>query len=698
MNRAELLAGSSLTQSKPLVICDTECTPNFWCIGFLRVSDGKVVVLEKSARKELDCDRLRNIMLTHRIVTFNGLTYDAPMIWLAIDGASNARLKQANDQIIVGGLKYWEAEKALGVKIPWESDLIDLIEPQPNAVAGLKTLHGRLHGRRMQDLPYDPDQILTHEEMDHVISYMENDLDATFGLLVALKEPMELRAALSKEYGMNFMSKSDAQIGEGIIRKRVEQVTKEKVEKPKFVSGTTFPFRPPAYLKFKTPELQSILERLRTTEFVVQYNGKVDLPPWLEGKTITIGGSTYAMGIGGLHSTEANRAVHADEDHFLRDYDVASYYPAIILGSGLYPKALGRAFLDVYRKIREDRIAAKARVKALDALAKQRPLTPEEADERAAMKAKEGGLKIALNGVFGKLGSIWSILFAPHLMIATTLTGQLALLMLIERAEDVGISAVSGNTDGVVFRCPRHLEDVLGEITKQWERDTGFELEATPYKSLYSQSVNTYIAIKEDGKAKRKGSLANPRADKDMRAQLMKNPQMDIVSEAVVAFLANGTPIEDTIRGGSDVRDYVTVVKVTGGATWGEPITQTRNLDPWRQGGGYGETVAEIVGVKNEQYLGKVVRYYWATHGSPIIRKNGHWKTGTRGKVSKTDNCRPLMELPPDNAVPADIDYDRYIAEAREMLMDIGFDKRPEPIKPVRIYKYNAIAWFALAV
>jgi hypothetical protein len=54
------------------------------------------------------------------------------------------------------------------------------------------------------------------------------------------------------------------------------------------------------------------------------------------------------MGIGGLHSTESNRALHSDDDSVLVDVDVASYYPRIILGSGLYPKALGKAFMEVF--------------------------------------------------------------------------------------------------------------------------------------------------------------------------------------------------------------------------------------------------------------------------------------------------------------------------------------------------------------
>jgi len=643
---------------KPQLIADTEAFPNFWCIGFKRISDGKLVVLEHSARRPLDRDRLASIMAKHETIGYNWLGYDLPMIAKALDGATNAELKEANDKIILGRLKYWQTEDALNIRIPRSWTTIDLMEPQPNAFAGLKALQGRLHGKRMMDLPFSPDQVLTEDEMDQVIAYMGNDLDATHNLWDALREPMELRAALSDEYKINFRSKSDSQIGEGIIKKRVEQITGAKVEKATVQAGSSFPFKAPAYLRFDTPDLQDVLTRLSTTQFYVQHNGKVELPPWLEDKQVTIGDTTYAMGIGGLHSTESNRAVHSDDDHVLKDFDVASYYPATILNSGLYPIALGREFLDVYRKIRDERVVAKRR-------AADKSLSDEE---RSRAKTAAEGLKISLNGVYGKLGSIYSILYAPHLMIAVTLTGQLALLMLIERAEAAGIPVVSANTDGVVFRCPRDLEATLAEITCQWEAETGFELEETRYQALYSESVNSYIAIKEDGKAKHKGPGWTGRHDGDMRMQLMKNPSMEIVRLAVGKYLSDGTPIEDTIRAGRDVRDFVTVVQAQGGGTW------------------------------KGSYLGKVVRYYWSTDGEEILYKNPHPTTGNYKKVSKTDGCRPLMELPDDHAVPADVDYSAYIVAAKELLMDIGFDRRPDPVRPIRIFKYQAIAWFALAV
>lgn len=259
--------------------------------------------------------------------------------------------------------------------------------------------------------------------------------------------------------------------------------------------------------------------------------------------------------------------------------------------------------------------------------------------ERERCKVKAEGGKIQSNGVFGKLGSSYSALYAPDLMIAITLTGQMAILMLVERAEVAGINAVSANTDGVVLRCPHALADELDSIIIDWEEATGFTVERTPYRAFYNESVNSYIAVGTNGKIKRKGPAADPWSDNDIRNQMMKNPQMTVLSEAMVRYIVDGTPFAETIRACRDPRMFVTVTRVTGGGTWR--------------------------GVK----LGRAVRYYWSVDGDPIL-------AGAR-KVAKTDGARPLVELIPDH-LPDDIDYDRYVAEAEEMAVDFAIlDKRP---------------------
>lgn len=651
------------------LIADTECYPNLWCIGFRRVSDGKTLVLEHSRRQQLDRRRLFAILAQNMIVGYNWQGYDCWMCAKAIgEDVTNGDLKRLNDQIIGGNLKYWEVQDVTGVVVPRKWRFVDLMEPQPNARASLKQLMGRMHAPWLQELPYEIDRVLTDEEMDFVIKYMGNDLEGTHMLFDHLREPLMLRHAFGKKYGIDLMSKSDSQCGEAIFKKRVQDKTGNKVTKVDTPPGTIFKFKPPAFIRFdEGSELAEIYDRICRTEFMVGPDRKVGLPEWLAERKICIGDSVYQMGIGGLHSTESQRALWSDDGSILCDFDVGSYYPNTILNAGLYPKAIGPEFLEIYRELTEDRLKNKST--AGD------ETHPEPI--RIMAKTTADGVKIFVNGGgFGKLGSPYSVLNAPHLMVTVTLTGQLALLMLIQRAENAGIPVVSANTDGVVFKAPRSMmgpivkdrvtSGAVSELIAEWERDTGFGLEATEYRAILNASVNEYIAVKPNGKCKRKGKLSNPYKE-DVRTMLMKNPNAGVCSDAVVELITQGTPIEQTIRNCREIRDFVTVVQVQGGALW------------------------------RGQYLGKVVRYIWTReNGAEIIRKKGHWKTGTQGKVPKTDGCRPLMELPDE--FPDDIDYDRYIAEAEQILVDIGYSEPPKVVKPLRVPKYAAPLYWALAV
>lgn len=641
------------------IVYDIESYKNVFLVGMKRLADGKTLIMEQSHRSQIDREHLRSILLKNTMIGFNSMGYDAPVIFKFLETGSPEAAKVATNKIILGGVKYWDAEDAIDVTIPYDFKQrhIDLIEPQPNPFASLKILHARLHGDELRDLPYDPEAILTDEEIDNLRLYLErSDLPATEKLWHAMSEGMELRREIGKMIGQNVMSKSDTQMGLAIIKKRAESILGRRIEKSAVKAGHTFRYKVPGYISFKTPQLQAMLERIRAHNFIVDKDGKVELPSFLS-EPVIVGHTEYAMGIGGLHSTESNRAIRSDEDHVLCDFDVASYYPAIILTLGLYPDAVGKDFLTVYEGIRQDRLKAKKE--------KNKPV--------------DKAMKIALNGTFGSLGSRYSFVYAPELMIAVTLTGQLALLMLIERAELMGIPAVSGNTDGVVFYVPRSkfsgwvkdekgkdtirpAPSELADLIEAWERDTGFDMEGTEYKAVYSQSVNSYFAIKADGGHKRKGPLGNPWSedpnDRDPRAALMKNPQMTILSDAALAKIKDGSPIRKTIIDCKDIRQFVTVIKVTNGATW------------------------------RGKYLGKVIRYYWSTKGEEILESKPNPKTGNFKKVAKTEGAAECMTLPAE--LPNDIDYDRYVAEAEKVLKELGyFGEVLPPEKRVRVTKEN---------
>lgn len=258
-----------------------------------------------------------------------------------------------------------------------------------------------------------------------------------------------------------------------------------------------------------------------------------------------------------------------------------------------------------------------------------------EIEELKAPYKKAGvisdGLKITLNGSFGKLGSMYSKLYAPDLMLQVTITGQLMLLMLIEQLENVGISVKSSNTDGVEILCPKDKQDKLEAIVFDWELATGMVMEHGHYKALYARDVNNYVAV-YDGYTKAKGVYAEP--------TLSKNSEYPIVFTAIKEYLLNGKPMRHTIAECEDVTQFLTARTVKGGAVW------------------------------REQYLGKMVRWYYAEDGESI-----HYDTNGN-KVPKSDGAKPMMDLPSGlvSNMPNDLDYEKYLELAVKHLADLGVE------------------------
>ena len=680
MSIEELIAAQ---QRQEELIVDVESYPNYFLVCFTSMATGHVFYLEEIAGgPRLNVQLLAWIMTTFCTVGFNSLSYDVPVISLAIAGQTPAQLWSATARIIQEEIRGSDVVREQKVKMV-KCDHFDLIEVAP-LMASLKTYAGRLHAPKMQDLPVKPGTVLTPDQITIVRWYCVNDTTNTALLRVTLKEHIELRYQLSNEYKVDLRSKSDAQIAEAVIGHEFQRITGKRPQKPVIEVGTVYRYQVPAFLQYTSPLLNWALGVVRNANFVVDYTGSIGMPEEIKELKLEMNGSVYRMGLGGLHSSETTVAHYTDADNVLIDKDVTSYYPFIILNLGLAPKHLGQPFLTVYRGILERRIRAK----------------------QAKNKVVADSLKIVVNGSFGKLGSKYSILYSPDLLIQVTVTGQLALLMLIERLELAGIRVVSANTDGIVIKCPRKLQPLLDSIVAQWEADTGFPTEETRYMGVFSRDVNNYITVKQtfdeerkvwvekpDG-TKNKGAYNNPWAStKNMAERLHKNPTATICVEAVQEFLVKGTPIITTVRGTRDLRKFVAVRTVKGGAVkvweripppahsteeellglagfsevapdaWILPGESERNARYGRDA--YKMAVDMLSRPGRTDYVGKTVRWYYAKDvpGELVYANNGN-------KVPRSDGAKPAMVL--DGTFPDDVDFEWYENEAYRILQDIG--------------------------
>ena len=590
---------------KPERLCDVETFPNWFLIGFTDVTTGTHLDLQWP----IDTARVRQVFAESTVVTFNGWKYDIPMITLALTGVDQHALKQASDAIIQGNLQPWQFYERYGLSDPTSTiDHVDLIEVAPGQ-ASLKTYGGRLGSKRLQDLPFPHDHWLSDADKREGTTYCQNDRITTGDLLEHLRPQLALRERVGKEYGLDLRSKSDAQMAEAIMRHAAGRY----VERPVYALGSLIHYTAPDWVQFQTPGLQRALYIAQTSPFTVveretkwgDLTAALQMHDDLATMQITIARNAYRMGMGGIHSSESCVWQAEDAGHILSDFDVASYYPRLILNLGIEPPQLRGIFRPTFQGWVDRRLAAK------------------QAGDTVLAQV----YKILTNGTFGKLGSKWSVMYHPESMVRITLTGQLALLMLIEALELSGIAVVSANTDGIVVRCPRNLVHVRDAVIRQWSERTSLELEETVYRTIYSRDVNNYLAVKPDGKIKSKGAYADD--------GIAKNPTSLICVDAVRAYLTAGTPLQQTIAACQDVRRFVSIRKVDGGAVWGgHPI-------------------------------GKTVRWYYGVNASAAIHYAESGKT-----VPNTEGAIPVLELP--DRLPDDVDRMWYVRRAARMLAELG--------------------------
>ena len=596
-------------------VYDCESYPNYFLIAARPVGgDGydvlRWVLRDSDEATKYDRKSALEFFKSETHIGFNNRNYDDWVISAYSLGYSAAEINSISREIITGdGVRALWSHRTLSERYNEISGHhVDLMAISP-VFAGLKSYGTRLHAPSIQSLPYDPEDVLSVDQMDDVAEYCINDLDLTEHLYKALLPQIKLREDMGEEYGIQFLHRSNAQMAEAIYRDEFKGRIGKK-SAPAHVR-----YQVPDHIKFLSLDLVGLLYELQDVKFDLARDGKVILPAKTFAKPLVIGGREYAMGIGGLHSTSKKMYVEADGRYGIVDADVTSYYPALILNAQLNPPNLPRGeFEAVYRDLVNKRLDAKG---------------------AGDMKTSDS-LKIVINGTFGKLGSNHSCLYHPQGMLWVTLTGQLSLLMLIERLTDAGHDVISANTDGVIIKYERAKKRSVVDICVDWQVDSQLNLEYKPYSKVLFSNVNNYVAIGTDGDVKTTGARYAVKSIKYL-------PHARICKAAVVKYLTDGTPLEVTIGGCEDMRGFLLARTVKGGALWGS------------------------------EKLGGVARWYW-----------GIWSTDTivyassGNRVPSADKSCPMMKLNV-NALQ-NVDIDRYIDHAYELLADGGIDLRQEEL------------------
>lgn len=122
--------------------------------------------------------------------------------------------------------------------------------------------------------------------------------------------------------------------------------------------------------------------------------------------------------------------------------------------------------------------------------------------------------------------------------------------MLAEKLTQLGCRIVQANTDGLFVLLKKSVYNDLNKVCRNWEQLTKLTLEEDRFKAMYQYAINDYFAITEDNKVKEKGMFITT-------VKLGKGLTPKIIPKAVINFFKNGVPVEETIKGCQDIRDFL---------------------------------------------------------------------------------------------------------------------------------------------
>lgn len=503
---------------------------------------------------------------------------------------------------------------------------------------GLKEIQVTMQYPNVQEFVCDWSKPLPLEDFDNMIDYNINDIESTAELLNRCKKDIDLRIAIEDEYGVRVLSKDGVNIGMKILTQKYLEKTGltwwdiEGLRSPMDyipLKDVILPF-----IKYDSPILQRVLDDMKSQI----------VSPGRKGyeNNFIFNGLRYTVGVGGIHSKNDPEIIIPKEDEMLIDIDVTSLYPSMLIEYKFYPKHLGPEFLEVYSQIKDERIEAK----------------------HNGDKVKNETLKLALNGLSGNLQNQHNFCYSPFAVMQIRINGQLLLLMLAERLTQIGCRIVQANTDGLFVLLKKSIYEQANKICQEWEQLTRLTLEEERFEAMYQYAINDYIAVKEGYKETKNPDLIKTKGMFITKVLLGKGLSAKIIPEAIIKYFVDGIPVEDTIKGCTDIRKFLMSEKT--GKQW---HVEYMNQEQQRTNRFYAST--------NGGYLwkwkytghaeGEVVEYYepYVGRQSYIVKEKSYQNMLTASGVTllnKFDD-KPIEERK--------INYRYYIYEAYKIIRDL---------------------------
>lgn len=482
--------------------------------------DWMVVVISPTRRDETviinDRGRLASLFFEREgeiWVGYNNLHYDQYILKSILLGMDP---KEVNDWIIEKGRKGWEFSRAF-----FDVKMINWDVFHPKVDRGLKTLEAYMgNDIRETSVPFDIDRPLTEAELDETVGYCRHDVEQTIEVFLERKPEFDARMDLIRLFGLplSCLGKTGAQLTAMVLGAR-------RPEEPR---GDDFEL-----------DLLDCID-LGPYEFVRRWYEDPENRDYAKALDFDVAGCPHKCAWGGIHGALPQ---YAGEGYFV-NVDVESYYPALMIEHDL----LSRNVSDPrkFREIRDLRIKLK-----------------HEGDPR------QKALKPIINGTFGASKDKFNGLYDPRQANRVCVNGQLMLIDLMHHlVRDAGAEIIQSNTDGVLVKMPSSYAGgpdrffaAVDDVAYEWESRTRMNLEFSEFERVYQKDVNNYLMVAADGAIKGKGAYVKELGPLDY--------DLAVVNRALVAYMVDGVPVEDTIMGCDDLADFQRLVTVSGKYLYG---------------------------------------------------------------------------------------------------------------------------------
>lgn len=504
-----------------IVVVDVEVFKYDWIAIFLDIRTGEWSVFHN------DNVGVREYMnQPDRIYCgYNNKHYDNHILKAIACGADPTLVKQLNDFIIVGERPGWEHYFIRKNRFWFDSfDLMD------DTQVGTSLKHIEAHmGWNIEETQVDfsLDRPLTQAEIDSTVFYCKWDVMATAKLLTIRKDYLDAKMNVGRMKGIPDAKSLYA------TNARLTATFLDAVPVPRYDERE---YQYPDNIDFALipAEVKAFFDKIHDLSIPSATYFSMEL-------RVLVDEAEAKLGFGGIHHARKNYFERAKGKRIIRNFDVASLYPSLMVYNGFTSRNIPSA--ERFEEVYHTRLRAKA----------------------IGDKYVANTLKLILNTTYGASLATTNPLYDPLMGRSVCITGQLYILELAMRylRDTSTVRIIQLNTDGIMISLEEDELDTIYRINEEWQQSKSLILEEDKIAMIAQKDVNNYVMQFESGKVKTKGAYVTwgiPPA-----GAFKINNDHTIVKKAVVDYFINGTPVEDTILGCDDIHEFQIIAKAGGG-------------------------------------------------------------------------------------------------------------------------------------